>query len=283
VNDSKANRRPPDLSIVGERPSATSPRAPLGEVKPPREWRSTHAPEITPPPRVVRHVPADEPAPPAGSVPPTYEAPPAGSAPAPGPPGPAPEAAPPGLPQAYGTDRLVILVRDPYWVFLWWELTDSTLAHGRRVIASDAQLVLRLYDITAVDWDGGNHHTQFDIEVWDATGNWYVDLGRPGSSFVAELGLRARDGRFLALLRSNFVTLPRDGMSPVVDEEWMVVEEEYRALFRLAGGDSIGIGSGEIQRMLEQRLRSELASGGVASFGVSSFGLSSPALSVRQD
>jgi hypothetical protein len=92
---------------------------------------------------------------------------------------------------------------------------------------------------------------------------------------VAELGLRAHDGRFLALIRSNFVTLPRDSMSSVVDEEWMVVEADYRVLFQLAGGGSIGLGSGEIQRMLEQRLRSELASGGAASFGVSSF--SSPA------
>jgi hypothetical protein len=138
------------------------------------------------------------------------------------------------------------------------------------VLGSPADLVLRMYDVSAIDWDGSNHHSHFDIEIGDMAGNWYIEVGRPGSSYVAEIGLRAPDGRFLALLRSNFVTLPRDGMSPVVDEEWMVVEEDYRVLFELAGGGSIGIGSGEIQRMLEQRLRAELASGGVGSFGISS-------------
>jgi hypothetical protein len=177
------------------------------------------------------------------------------------------------LPGRYGVDRLVFLVRDPYWVYAWWELTDASLAAGRRELAADADLVLRVYDVSNIDWNGLNHHTHFDIEIADMTGNWYIELGKPGASFVGEIGLRAHDGRFLALLRSNFVTLPRDSMSLVVDEEWMVVEADYRLLFGLAGGDSIGLGSGEIQRMLEQRLRAELASGGVSSFGLSSPGV----------
>jgi len=261
--------------------TASASRQPLGETKPPRSWRTVRTDEsrVAKTPRFAKHVTAEESSLPAGSGAPEPvipSAPPASAPPSPPAPHTAPSEAAGDLRHRYGVDRLVILVRDPYWVYAWWELTEATLHSGRLEIGAPGDLVLRMYDISALDWDGTNHHEHFDIEIGDLAGNWYIELGRPGGSFVAEVGLRGPDGKFLALLRSNFVTLPRDSMSPVVDEEWMVVEEDYRTLFELAGGGSIGLGSGEFQRLLEQRLRSELSSGGVGSFGISSFGISSP-------
>lgn len=265
-------------------PSARDPRAPIGEHKPPRTWRTnrTDASRTVVTPRVAQQVVAEESLPPAGSAAPHLHAAPASVQPAP----PVPQHVPCDtggeLPGRYGVDRLVVLVRDPYWVYAWWELTDRTLESGQVGLGVATDLVLRMYDISAIDWDGTNHHAHFDIEIADRAGNWYIELGKPGGSFIGEIGLRTADGRFLALLRSNYVTLPRDSMSSVVDEEWMVVEEDYRMLFELAGGGSIGLGSGEFQRMLEQRLRSELSSGGVGSFGISSFGVSSPETSRKR-
>ena len=34
------------------------------------------------------------------------------------------------LPGSYGTDRVVALVRDPYWIYVYWELTENTLSGG---------------------------------------------------------------------------------------------------------------------------------------------------------
>jgi hypothetical protein len=249
--------------------------APLSERKPPREWRTRRDEDArrVPAPRVLPPGPeahAPEPAPadsPAGA--------PIGSVAAPQP-YVAPPPAPDDLPRFHGVDRLVVLVRDPWWIYAWWELNEGTLGAARAALAADATLVLRVYDVSAILWDGTNHHSFFDIEIHDLAGGWYVELGKPGASFVAEVGLRGADGRFLAILRSNFVTLPRDGMSDVVDEEWMVVEEDYRMLFDLAGGRDRGLASGDVQRLLEQRLRAEMASA-FASRGPTSFGLSSPA------
>ncbi|UCE03265.1 MAG: DUF4912 domain-containing protein [Candidatus Latescibacterota bacterium] len=175
------------------------------------------------------------------------------------------------LPTRYGVDRLVLLIRDPHWCYAWWEITDACLQTGRRELAEPTQLTLRFYDISAIDWDGGNHHAVHDIEIHDAAGSWYVELGRPGAGFVAEVGWRAADGVFRPLVRSNSVALPRESMSPVVDENWMVLEQEYRQLFELAGAGSGTRSSVELLRTLEERLRRELLSGGVSSFGVSSF------------
>lgn len=272
----EAKGRPPGKTPEGAaprhpsaEPPAGSARPPLEQTKPPREWRSPRRPAETavPAPRVVKHVPTDEPAPPAGSHAPEAQAASQVMQAAP-----APVEPPSDLPHRYGIDRLVVLVRDPHWVYAWWELTESTLHDGRRELGAAGDVVLRVYDISDISWDGSNHHSHFDIGVEDLGGNWYIELGKPGATFCAELGLRGADGRFLPLVRSNVVTLPRDSMSSVVDEEWMIVEEDYRVLFDLAGGGSIGLGSGEIQRMLEQRLKAELASGGVSSFSPSSPG-----------
>lgn len=271
----------PDIRAV---PPRSGPVEPIQERKPPREWRTRREPEARriPAPRAEAQPPvaisaapelptAEHAVTPVGAAAGTaFTQPPAAPAPV------APPPDPLDLPRFRGLDRLVVLVRDPYWVYAWWELGEHTLAEARDALGGDSALVLRVYDISAVLWDGGNHHTYFDVEIRDLASGWYLELGKPGASFVAEIGLRAADGRFLAILRSNFVTLPRDGMSDVVDEEWMVVEEDYRALFEFAGGGSAGGESGDVQRRLEQRLRADLESV-FASRGPTSFGLSSPA------
>ena len=276
-------------------------RLPLDRTKPPRHWRSraeSAEPVQEPKPRKARSPKAAkvakglEPSPPPTPEPRQTPEPMQAREPMPAsdvrahaapersveftPPAAAPATTPePEWRARYGVDRLVLLVRDPYWTYAWWEVTAGNVERVQREVGTAAALVLRFYDVSAIDWDGRNHHDTFDIEVQDSAGNWYVELGRPGASWVAELGMRAADGRFVALVRSNFVTLPRDGMSSVVDEEWMVLEEDYRKLFELAGGEAIGLGSAEILRWLEERLRRELLGAGISSFGVSSLGVSS--------
>jgi len=265
---------PPKLPDASE---GASRRPSLDETKPPREWRSARAPSSAPAPAPT---PTPAPMPVASSEVPlpsglptsrdraeTSTGLPRGAAPTPQ--VHVPDMGPP-LPQQYGADRLVLLVRDPHWSYAWWELTEPALDSARQSLQERGQLVLRFYDVSAIEWNGNNHHSSFDIELQEQAGNWYVEIARPGADFVAEVGLRGRDGRFIPLARSNVVAMPRDSMSPITDENWMIVEEEYRRMFELSGGRSIGLGSGEILRALEERQRRELSVGGVSSFGISS-------------
>jgi hypothetical protein len=88
-------------------------------------------------------------------------------------------------------------------------------------------------------------------------------MGRPNHSFCADIGLRAPDGRFLALARSNFVTMPRDGASDVIDEEWMVSEEEFWKLYGFPGG----LSSQEVSELWRQRRMHGISSPGMSGRG----------------
>lgn len=143
-----------------------------------------------------------------------------------------------GLPHAYGEDRIVLMVRDPYWVFAYWEIDPARIDREKAWFGLDSRLAVRIYDITGVHFDGANANGFYDQEVYDRVGDWYFDLGRPSHSFCADIGLLSSEGRFLTLARSNYITMPRDGASDVIDEEWMSLEEEYARLYGFPAGSS---------------------------------------------
>src|SRR2546428_8916486 len=43
------------------------------------------------------------------------------------------------LPRAYGRDRLVLLVRDPWWLFAYWELTPTSRIETLRRLGAEAE------------------------------------------------------------------------------------------------------------------------------------------------
>ncbi len=165
------------------------------------------------------------------------------------------------LPTHYGEDRLVLLVRDPWWLFAYWEITpqrqQEVLAQIGSKSHSDRKTVLRVYDVTGVNLPKFNSF--FDIELNFYADNWYVDVGLPNRDWLTELGYRV-GGRFFPLIRSNRVRTPAFGLSDVLDEEWMLPEDVYyRLLGRSIGGEKAG-DSMDIRKLLEKYLRNVVSS-----------------------
>jgi hypothetical protein len=167
----------------------------------------------------------------------------------------------PELPNSYGVDRVVALVRDPYWIHAYWELTEDTLSSALRRLgaaAKGARVVLRVFYSRG---EGGEPESVlFDIALTLDARSWYVNVAAPGRTYRVEVGILTLDGRFLRLMRSNCVTTPRDRMSDVLDEQWRTVSSEYEEMYVLSGGLSRAGGSFELHRRLARRLELELAS-----------------------
>jgi hypothetical protein len=163
-----------------------------------------------------------------------------------------------GLPLGYGEEKIALMARDPYVAYAYWEVTPSRLERDKTWFGWNGKLTVRLYDVTGVQFDGRNASGYYDQEVNDLVGSWYFDVGRPAHSFIADVGLLTPEGRFLTLARSNSITMPRDGVSDVVDEEWMLADEEFWKLYGFSGGPS----SLQLQEMVRIRRMQQITSPG---------------------
>lgn len=174
------------------------------------------------------------------------------------------------LPSRYGDNKIVVLVRDPLWLFAYWEISDdrkSQIEREAQATWGNLRKALRVYDVTDIIFNGTNANKSFDIDLTSDASNWYINIGEPNRSWCVDLGVIASDGRFVLIARSNVVTTPRDRASDIVDEEWMTLEEEFAKLYGISGGFG---GSSphmvQLKKKLEERLQKELASGAVSSF-----------------
>ncbi len=173
------------------------------------------------------------------------------------------------LPAGYGDNKIVALARDPYWIYTYWEVSPQSIQQARAALGEKweaAKSILRVYDITDKEFNGENANRSFDIELNGGASNWYINVGEPNRCYCIDIGLLTTDGRLYTLARSNTVLLPRDSMSDVVDEEWMSSRQDAEKMYALSGGFGIGAGSLELQEMMQERLKRELASGAVSSW-----------------
>lgn len=149
----------------------------------------------------------------------------------------------PEIPWNYGVDRMVLMVRDPNWIYAYWEITatkqDEFIKEFGPEAWDNSRSVLRVYDVTGVDYfTGSNFNNYKDISLNDNVDNWHIDVGRPNSAFCVDLGRLFPNGTFVTLLRSNIVQTPSAAISNLLDEEWMWIEGIYSTITKLHIGSS---------------------------------------------
>lgn len=126
-------------------------------------------------------------------------------------------------------DRIVLLARDPNWIFAYWELCDKTLKTFQKRF-TDSHLTLRVYDVTGCGIENPNRF--FDIEIPGRSGSWHIEVKLPDREFLVEIGLLSLTGDFLAIARSNRALTPRDGVELTGLEDWRT-KELYRTAYKI--------------------------------------------------
>jgi hypothetical protein len=179
---------------------------------------------------------------------------------------------PKDLPAGYGKDRIVVMVRDPYWLHCYWELTRHAIQRAEAALGQEwhtAKPILRLLDVSKRGSNNSAETPIRDIDIHGGCNNWYIDVDSPPRSFRVDIGYLSRSGRFYVLSRSNVVTTPRAGVSDVIDENWSDIDAKKadRIYAMSAGFDPAGTSSLELKELFEERLRRPLGSPAVTSFG----------------
>ncbi|HMP06754.1 MAG TPA: DUF4912 domain-containing protein [Lacipirellulaceae bacterium] len=163
-------------------------------------------------------------------------------------------------------DRLVVMVRDPYWLHAYWELSQRSIDRAQAAMGQrwhGARPVLRLHRSHG---DAAATHER-DLTIHGGCSNWYIEVQDPPADYRLEIGYLAVDGYFYCLARSNEVSTPPAGTSDSVDDNWTDVTENADRIFAMSGGYSPQGASRELQELLEERLRRPLGSPMKTRFG----------------
>lgn len=176
------------------------------------------------------------------------------------------------LPNAYGIDRLVLLVRDPHWLYAYWEISATKQEEFNSNFGLEAwnasRPVLRVYEVAGDHFNGSNATSYTDIGLGEQDDNWHINVGKANSNYCVDLGRIFPDGRFITLLRSNMVTTPREALSDILDEEWMWIEGIYDTLNQINYGMSSPV--------IAEKMGLQAIPLGISSPGVSSPGAEQP-------
>ncbi len=168
-------------------------------------------------------------------------------------------------------DRIVLLVRDSYWLQATWDITRNSVERARAAMAEawhTARPILRLYELEADATTSAAERVERDIDIHGSVRNWYIDVRNPPRKFRVEIGYLAATGRFYSLARSNTVTTPTPGITGLADAHWSDVADDYERIYALSGGYADEHVSGDLQQMFEDRLRRPMGSASTSRFGM---------------
>ena len=110
------------------------------------------------------------------------------------------------LPEAYGTETLLLTARDPHWLYAHWDLTREQLQHYN-ALSTDHHLILRVY----LDRIAGEPLR--NVHVHPESKNWFVHVGLGGRRYIAELGYYKPDTTWVTICNSKPALTPTDGLS----------------------------------------------------------------------
>lgn len=110
------------------------------------------------------------------------------------------------LPEAYGTQGLLLTARDPHWLYSAWDLSREQL-RKYNAQSVDRHLILRIYR------DEVKGEPFREIHVHPESRNWFAHVGLGGTKFVATLGYYRKNGQWITVSTSTPTFTPPDRMS----------------------------------------------------------------------
>ena len=135
------------------------------------------------------------------------------------------------LPESYGTQRLLLVARDPHWLYAHWDFTAEQL-RKHNTASRDKHLIVRVYSGAVAGEPVVEQH------VHPESRNWFLHVGQGGAKFVAQLGYFSCAGKWETVATSAATFTPPDVLSDdtSVRFETIPVEVPFQKLLELVKG-----------------------------------------------
>ena len=123
------------------------------------------------------------------------------------------------LSEAYGTRRLLLIARDPHWLYAHWDFTREQLRHYN-LLSAERHLTLRIHVDRASD------RPVAEVPVHPESRHWFVHVDRPATKYVVELGYYRKSGRWVTIVISGSARTPPAAMSDDTSAEFAFIPFE---------------------------------------------------------
>ena len=110
------------------------------------------------------------------------------------------------LPAAYGTEKLLLVARDPHWLYAHWDLTQDQ-QRRYNALSVDRHLVVRVRPGTIAA------HPFTEVHVHPESRSWFIHVERAGIRYGAELGYYAANRQWATVATSASAATPPDTVS----------------------------------------------------------------------
>ena len=125
------------------------------------------------------------------------------------------------LPEKYNENYLTLLVRDPEWLFAYWEIHNDENSYG-------SKLAIRVNNLNNQDMILDH----YDVILDEKATRFHIHVNKPDNKFHVVIGRKMANGDFIPILQSNIVTTPRFSVSNILDKDWLPPVEYAHLLFR---------------------------------------------------
>ena len=172
-------------------------------------------------------------------------------------------------------DRLVVMVRDPYWLHAYWELGRRSVQRAEAAMGQHwhaAHPVLRIHELSRNGTTSASRQAVRDIEIHGGVNNWYIDVHNPPKSYQLEIGYLAPGNRFYCMARSNVVTTPTPGSADTFDRNWAEVAKDCDRVYAMTAGAVEQDASGDLKDVLEEHLHRPMGESLFTQFGAGASG-----------
>ncbi len=153
-------------------------------------------------------------------------------------------------------DRLVLVVRDAWWLQAYWEITRASVQRARAAFSGNwhnAQPVLRLVKVSSSGNSGIEEVIQ-EIPIHGGMSNWFINVQEQNENYRVFVGYACKEtAKFHLICKSNEILMPK--VEEATDCAWNDITNDAQRYYSLSGGKNPTLSSADLRNVFEEKAR----------------------------
>lgn len=154
-------------------------------------------------------------------------------------------------------DRMVLVVRDAWWLQAYWEITRTSVQRARAAFSGNwhnAQPVIRLVKISNSGNTNAVEEIVQEIPIHGGLSNWFINVQLQNENYRVFIGYACKEtNKFHLICKSNEILMPK--ASEAIDCAWNDITNDAQRYYSLSGGKNPTLASADLRNVFEEKAR----------------------------